>query len=161
MPAGGWNRSYRVLFGDISALTSSSCAPHSEHRFTAPSSKEGCRKPVLGVCLHSSPPPPPPPHSPHPTPASPPPPSPIATAGGLLQSFSYDMASRVTPDDLATWKLTDQCDTAGSPDKLITIECDLYCTLPAWQFGGVDYVKWLLCNEWKAAGALVGQWAAP
>ena len=23
--------------------------PHSEHRFPAPSSKEGCRKPVLGV----------------------------------------------------------------------------------------------------------------
>ena len=24
---------------------------HSEHRFPAPSSKEGCRKPVLGVCV--------------------------------------------------------------------------------------------------------------
>ena len=62
----GWNRSYRVLFGDISALTSSSCGPHSEHRFAAPSSKEGCRKPVLGVCLHSSPSPPPPPPPPPP-----------------------------------------------------------------------------------------------
>ena len=70
------------------------------------------------------------------------------------------MASQVTPDDLVTWKLTDQCDTAGPSDKLITIECHLYCTLPAWQFGGVDYVKWLLCNEWMA-GALVDQWAAP
>ena len=28
---------------------------HSEHRFPAPSSKVGCRKPVLGVCPKSSP----------------------------------------------------------------------------------------------------------
>ena len=28
--------------------------PHSEHRFPAPSSKEGCRKPVLGVCWPAS-----------------------------------------------------------------------------------------------------------
>ena len=30
--------------------------PHSEHRFPAPSSKkkEGCRKPVLGVCGSTS-----------------------------------------------------------------------------------------------------------
>ena len=28
--------------------------PHSEHRFPAPSIKEGCRKPVLGVCLRPS-----------------------------------------------------------------------------------------------------------
>ena len=27
----------------------------SEHRFPAPSSKEGCRKPVLGVCVLGSP----------------------------------------------------------------------------------------------------------
>ena len=25
--------------------------PHSEHRFLAPSLKEGCRKAVLGVCV--------------------------------------------------------------------------------------------------------------
>ena len=27
------------------------CVSHSEHRFPAPSSKERCRKPVLGVCV--------------------------------------------------------------------------------------------------------------
>ena len=64
------------------------------------------------------------------------------------------MASRVMPDDLATWKLTDQCDTAGSPDKLITIECHLYCTLPAWQFGGVDYVKGYCATNERQPGLL-------
>ena len=31
--------------------------PHSEHHFPAPSSKEGCRKPVFGVCVSPSHPP--------------------------------------------------------------------------------------------------------
>ena len=29
----------------------SAFSAHSEHRFPAPSSEEGCRKPVLGVCF--------------------------------------------------------------------------------------------------------------
>ena len=50
-----------------SCLTCGSCFcwlgffPHSEHRFPAPSSKEGCRKPVLGVWVLSY----------HPTPPTP------------------------------------------------------------------------------------------
>ena len=52
----GGNLTYRAAF-----------PTRSEHRFQAPSQavsgtlKEGCRKPVLGVCLPSAPPPPPPP----------------------------------------------------------------------------------------------------
>ena len=35
-------------------LLQSLFTPHSEHRFPAPSLKEGCRKPVLGVCVYPS-----------------------------------------------------------------------------------------------------------
>ena len=37
-----------------SVVVQTAVEPHSEHRFPAPSSKEGCRKPVLGVCSGAS-----------------------------------------------------------------------------------------------------------